>query len=58
MQPKRINSKDATVKKANAKKIIANVIAQEKPVETTVDARIVQIIFVIVIATTVAIAKA
>ena len=58
MQPKRINSKDATVKKANAKKSIANVIAQEKPVETTVDARIVQIIPAIVIAITVAIAKA
>ena len=58
MQQKRINSKDATVKKANAKKSIANVIAQEKPVETTVDARIVQIIPAIVIATTVAIAKA
>ena len=58
MQQKRINSKDATVKKANAKKSIANVIAQEKPVETTVDARIVQIIPAIVIAITVAIAKA
>ena len=58
MQQKRINSKDATVKKANAKKSIANVIAREKPVEITVDARIVQIIPAIVIATTVAIAKA
>jgi len=55
VQPKK-TIKDATVKKANAKKNTVNALVLELLVEITVDAKIVQIIPATVTASTVAIA--